>query len=318
MPQDGRFSFDMDGQSLDIRVSVLPSQHGETANLRLLNSGAMLLKLDDLVTGQAQLDVLQSLVTRPHGMVLFTGATGSGKTTSLYASLARLNDDERKIITIEDPVEYRIHGVTQLQVNPDIEFTFASGLRSILRHDPDVVLVGEIRDEETARIAVSAALTGHLVFSTLHTNDSASTPARLVDMGIAPYLVSTSVEGIVAQQLVRRVCRACGREIVMDPGVLKQIETELGGLPDDVNLQRGQGCPTCRYTGYRGRRGIFEMLVLDDALRSLIVDRVAGHVLMQHAMKQGLKSLRQSGWTRALSGETTVAEVLRVTPNPHT
>lgn len=316
IPQDGRFGFDVDGQALDIRVSILPSAYGEAANLRILNRESSFLRLDELGYDPPQLEALEDMVTSPHGIILFTGATGSGKTTSLYASLARINTDERKIITIEDPIEYRMAGVTQLQVNTDIDFTFASGLRSVLRHDPDVVLIGEIRDEETARIATSAALTGHLVFSTLHTNDSASAATRLIEMGVPPYLVASSVEGIIAQQLVRRVCRSCREAVAVDQPLIEQMVISVGEQARTAAVYRGTGCPDCRFTGYHGRSGLFEMILMDDQLRRLIVERAPSGQIMTHAVEAGLVTLRQCGWMRVLAGETSIDEVLRVTAGP--
>ncbi|MBN1558168.1 MAG: type II/IV secretion system protein, partial [Lentisphaerae bacterium] len=311
LPQDGAFSLDVDEASYDIRVSILPSRHGETVNLRILNRRAEFLDLGQLGLPRRELNVVQDIIAQPHGVVLFTGATGSGKTTSLYAALAWLNQAERKIITIEDPIEYQIQGISQLQVNPVIGFTFASGLRSVLRHDPDVVLIGEIRDAETASIAVSASLTGHLVFSTLHTNDSAGALPRLIDMGVEPYLVASSVLAIIAQRLVRRVCKACREPHAIDPLVLERIRAE--GEPDEATFVHGRGCPDCRFTGYNGRRALFEILVMNDELRSLVVEHAPSTRIMQLAVSQGLTTLRRYGWTLAREGITTVEEVLRVT-----
>jgi len=316
LPQDGRFAFEVDGRNLDVRVSVLPAEHGEAANMRILNRESSFLELGQLGYSSEQLEAIEDLITSPHGIVLYTGATGSGKTTSLYASLSKINTDERKIITIEDPVEYRMPGVTQLQVNTDIDFTFASGLRSVLRHDPDVVLIGEIRDEETARIATSAAMTGHLVFSTLHTNDSASAATRLIEMGVPPYLVASSVEGIIAQQLVRRVCSSCRETVSVERPLIEQMVRSIGEKVRDADIYRGTGCPDCRFTGYHGRIGLFEMIVMTDKLRGLIVERAPSGRLMECAVESGLLTLRQCGWVRVLAGETSIDEVLRVTAGP--
>jgi len=316
LPQDGRFGIEVDGRSLDIRVSILPAQHGEAANLRILNRESLLLQLDQLGYSPEQLETIQGLIRYPHGLVLYTGATGSGKTTSLYASLAKINTDERKIITIEDPVEYRMAGVTQLQVNQDIDFTFASGLRSVLRHDPDVVLIGEIRDDETARIAISAAMTGHLVFSTLHTNDSASAATRLIEMGVPPYLVASSVEGVIAQQLVRRVCPSCRQPVEVESALIDQIAGAVGEGARTTAMYRGVGCPDCRFTGYHGRLGLFEVITLDDALRAMIVAHAPSGELMKQAIQSGLLTLRQCGWLRVMDGSTSIDEVLRVTSGP--
>jgi len=273
-----------------------------------------LLTLQELGVSEAQLTTLEDLTAQPHGMVLFAGPTGSGKTTSLYATLAKLNDETRKIITIEDPVEYQIPGIIQLQVHPEIGFSFASGLRSVLRHDPDVVLVGEIRDDETARIAIGAAMTGHLVLSTLHTNDAVGAIPRLTDMGVEPYLVATGVTGVVAQRLVRCICPSCKTTIAIEDVVRRRIQAECG---DSVVLpaafHEGHGCPDCRFTGYRGRRAILEILVLDQALRSLAAERAPGSRLLEQAMRNGLVPLRHEGWKAAIAGETTVMDVMRVT-----
>lgn len=313
LPKDGRFSFEVDDIPYDVRVSVLPTRHGEAVNLRLLNSRSALMTLDELGLRKTQLDCIEDLTSQPHGMVLFAGPTGSGKTTSLYATLARLNDESRKIITIEDPVEYQIRGITQLQVHPEIGFTFAAGLRSVLRHDPDVVLVGEIRDDETARIAIGAAMTGHLVLSTLHTNDSVSAIPRLMDMGVEPYLVATGVTGVVSQRLVRRTCRSCKVEVEIDDTVRQRILDECSDRVLPESFAEGRGCPDCRFTGYRGRRAIVETLVVDEGLRSLAAERAPGSVLLEYALEHGMAPLRHEGWTAAIEGDTTVTEVMRVT-----
>jgi type II secretory ATPase GspE/PulE/Tfp pilus assembly ATPase PilB-like protein len=316
LPQDGRFGMSVNGQDLDIRVSVLPSQHGEAANMRILNRREIFLKMGDLGLRDFQLAMLEEFVALPHGIILFTGATGSGKTTSLYASLSRINNEDLKIITVEDPVEYQLAGVTQMQVHPEIDFTFANGLRSILRHDPDVVLIGEIRDSETARIATSAALTGHLVFSTLHTNDAPSAITRLVDMGIEPYLVSSSLEGVIGQQLLRRVCPTCRKPVDVDPRVADEIRQGLPGAPADLHFYQGTGCPDCRFTGFSGRKGVFEVLAMDDDIRALTVERTSSATIMHRAVENGLVTLRQSAWMLVVDGMTSVDEVLRVTPKP--
>jgi type II secretory ATPase GspE/PulE/Tfp pilus assembly ATPase PilB-like protein len=313
LPQDGRFSISVGDEPIDIRVSVLPSQNGQALNMRLLNRQATFLDVRQLNIPDDQLNAIGNIVAMPNGVILFTGPTGSGKTTSLYATLAELNNSQRKIITIEDPVEYRIAGITQMQVKPDIGFTFASGLRSILRHDPDVVLVGEIRDGETASIAVSAALTGHMVLSTLHTNDSASAAMRLVDMGVEPYLVTSTLRGVVAQRLLRGICPACKEQIQFDPQIRTEVEVLCPKPIDDVLFYNGKGCPDCRFTGYSGRRAIFEVLVLDDDIRSMIVDRAPSTAIMRQASKRGMSTLSDSGWDCALKGFTTIEEVMRVT-----
>jgi general secretion pathway protein E/type IV pilus assembly protein PilB len=316
LPQDGRFTMTLDGDAFDLRVSVLPSRHGESVNLRILNRTATFLDLDQIALREDQRRLVEELIALPHGILLFTGPTGSGKTTSLYAALARLNDDERKIITIEDPIEYQIDGTTQMQVNPDIGFTFATGLRSVLRHDPDVVLIGEIRDQETADIAINASLTGHLVLSTLHTNDSASAVTRLLDIGIEPYLVASSVEGMIAQRLVRKVCGSCREPITVDGALREEMLRADPQRAATARLYRGRGCPDCRFTGYAGRRAIFEILVMTDAIRALVVTRAASSEMLKAGAEQGLVTLRESGWSCVLDGETTVEDVLRVTPRP--
>jgi type II secretory ATPase GspE/PulE/Tfp pilus assembly ATPase PilB-like protein len=316
LPQDGRFSVTAGGESFDLRVSILPTPHGESVNLRILNRQATFLNLDELGLPAEQRAALESLIELPHGIVLFTGPTGSGKTTSLYASLARLNDTQRKIITIEDPVEYRIDGITQLQVNDEIGFGFATGLRSILRHDPDVVLIGEIRDRATADIAISAALTGHMVFSTLHTNDSASALTRLVNMGMEPYLVSSSVQGVVAQRLLRHICEACRYKLPSHPELWEQIRREMPEPFAPRPLYAGRGCPACRFTGYVGRSAIFEILVMRDVLRAMVVTRRPSTEIMQRAVADGLHTLRQSGWLQVLAGSATADDVLRMTQTP--
>ncbi len=313
LPKDGRFSFEVDDVAYDIRVSVLPTRYGEAVNLRILNRHSTLMTLEQLGVDDDQLGLIADMTAQPHGMVLFTGPTGSGKTTSLYAALAKLNGEDRKIVTIEDPVEYEIKGITQLQVHPEIGFTFASGLRSILRHDPDVVLVGEIRDDETARIAIGAAMTGHLVLSTLHTNDSISAIPRLIDMGVEPYLVAAAVTGVVAQRLVRRVCDTCKAPVNIDDVVRQRILAEWPDCAIPDIFHEGHGCPDCRFTGYRGRRAILEILVVDEALRTLAAERAPSSLLLDHALNQGLVPLRTQGWKAAIAGETTVTDVMRVT-----
>lgn len=315
MPQDGRFDIESGQDPFDVRVSVLPSRYGEAIDLRILNRKTTFIALRDLGL-EAQREPIEDLLGMPSGMVLFTGPTGSGKTTSLYAALDKLNTDDRKIITIEDPVEYQIPGILQLQVQPEIGFTFASGLRSVLRHDPDVVLVGEIRDGETAQIAASAALTGHLVFSTLHTGDTASAVTRLMDMGLEPYLVASSVNGMVAQRLLRRVCPSCCEEEPLAASFMPEVEKFLPVGTGRPGVRRGRGCPYCRFTGYQGRQAVFEVLEVTDALRSLMVDRVPSGVLMREAMAAGLATLRESAWRLVLEGVTSVDELVRVTRKP--
>ncbi len=309
LPQDGRLRFRVAGRDIDVRVSIVPTQFGERVVLRLLDRTGSLLSLEDLGLLGEHLAVVQRLIQRSHGILLVTGPTGSGKTTTLYAALSRLNSTLRNIITIEDPIEYQLHGVGQIQVNPKIDLTFASGLRSILRQDPDVIMVGEIRDAETAEIAIQAALTGHLVFSTLHTNDSFGAISRLVDMGIEPFLVSSSVVGVMAQRLVRRVCASCRVQAHATPAE----ERELGIAAGAAIWAAGPGCPECKGTGYRGRTAIHEILNVDDEVRTLVMQRADAAALRRLATGRGMPTLRDDGASKVREGVTTVEEILRVT-----
>ncbi|MEX2607033.1 MAG: ATPase, T2SS/T4P/T4SS family [Kiritimatiellia bacterium] len=313
MPQDGRIEKKLDEESFDIRISVLPTRMGETVELRLLNREDTFLGIDELGLASWQRKKIQRLIQLPHGLLLFTGPTGSGKTTSQYAVLAEANDSKRKIITIEDPVEYQVKGITQLQTHAEIGFTFAHGLRSVLRHDPDIILVGEIRDDETARIAVGAALTGHLVLSTLHTNDSAGSAPRLIDMGIEPYLVASSLQGIISQRLVRSICPHCKQQKTLEDDFLEEVQSLFPESTPPYTTRAGCGCPYCRFTGYQNRRALFELMEITDPLRSLIAERSSSPVLMQQAIKQGMTPLRQAGWELVLNGHTTLEELLRIT-----
>jgi type II secretion system protein E len=310
IPQDGRIKIRIADHEIDVRVSVIPMLYGEAVVLRLLDRSSVLLGMDKLGMSERDLDTTRMILERPHGIILVTGPTGSGKTTSLYAALAQINDVQRKIITIEDPIEYQLHGINQIQVSRKAGLTFSSGLRSILRHDPDVVLVGEIRDAETAEIAIQASLTGHLVFSTLHTNDAPTALTRLVDMGIEPYLVASSLEAVIAQRLVRVICPECKEQLSTSEVIpLRQRFGDV--LPG--SLYKGQGCPNCQGTGYRGRIGIFEMMVVTDDLRSLITENASARELRRVASRQGTTSLRDDGFRHVREGRTTVQEVLRVT-----
>jgi len=312
LPQDGRIEIKIGDKNVDIRVSTIPTAFGERVVLRLLDKTNVLLKLSDLGMFEQRLKVFNELITSAHGIILVTGPTGSGKTTTLYAALSSLNNSDINIITIEDPVEYRIEGIGQIQVNPKIDITFANGLRSIVRQDPDVILVGEIRDLETAEIAIQAALTGHLVFSTLHTNDSASAVTRLIDMGIEPFLVTSSVIGILAQRLVRNVCNECKEEYIPDEESLENI-----GITPEMSsgkkIYKGKGCQDCLNTGYKGRTGIFEFMILDDAIKSLILKTSDSNAIKRKAVNQGMVTLRQDGALKVLNGITTVEEILRIT-----
>jgi len=310
LPQDGRIKLKIAGREIDVRVSIIPMIHGEAVVLRILDRGDALLGTQHLGMALRDRQQFDRILTMPHGIVLVTGPTGSGKTTTLYAALSKINDVERKIITIEDPVEYQLRGVNQIQVNSRSGLTFAAGLRAILRHDPDVVLVGEIRDRETAEIAVQASLTGHLVFSTLHTNDAPGAATRLIDMGIEPYLVASSLETIVAQRLVRLICNSCKQALPEED--VKPLRDEFGPHLPEV-LYHGKGCRICQGTGYRGRQGVFEILSVTDDVRSLILHRAPAHELRKVAVKQGMRSLREDGWRLLAEGRTTVDEVISST-----
>ena len=310
LPQDGRIKVKLDGQELDLRVSVLPTTFGESVEIRILST-QMLFDLAELGLNGEQLGLLQQLIQKPHGIIFVTGPTGSGKTTTLYACLSTLNHPNVKILTIEDPIEYQLAGITQLQVHTKIGFTFSQGLRSMLRHDPDIMMVGEVRDPETAEITIRSALTGHLVFSTLHTNDAAGGVTRLLDMGIEPYLVASSVLCFIAQRLVRTVCPSCREERPAEPGLRQQF-----GLREEPPplLRYGRGCPACKGTGYKGRTAIHEFLALDDLIQPLVLNRSSSHEIARAAIEAGkMRTLRQDGWQKILAGITTPQEVLRVT-----
>jgi general secretion pathway protein E/type IV pilus assembly protein PilB len=310
LPQDGRIRLKVGGREIDVRVSVIPMLHGEAVVLRILDSGGAMRTMDSLGMAPRDRSAFERVLELPHGIILVTGPTGSGKTTTLYAGLSRINKIDRKIITIEDPVEYQLPGVNQIQVSTKTGLTFARGLRAILRHDPDVVLIGEIRDKETAEIAVQASLTGHLVFSTLHTNDAPGATARLIDMGIEPYLVASSLELVMAQRLVRLICQHCKEQVAVPD--LETFREEFGGALPDA-LWRGRGCRQCQGTGYRGRTGVFEIMPVTEEIRALTLERASTGVIRKVAVKQGMKSLRLDGWRLVREGRTTVEEVLRVT-----
>jgi len=310
LPQDGRIRLKVAGREVDVRVSVIPMLHGEAVVLRLLDRTAMLLGLEHLGMSQRDRSIFERLLAIPHGIILVTGPTGSGKTTTLYAALSRINDVTRKIVTIEDPIEYHLRGINQIQVSTKAGLSFARGLRSILRHDPDVILVGEIRDRETAEIAVQASLTGHLVFSTLHTNDAPGALTRLVDMGIEPYLVASSLEAVLAQRLVRLICPHCKESFA--PEEAGTLTAEFGDEAPQA-LYRGRGCRACQGTAYHGRTGIFETMLVTAEIRAMILDRASAGEIRRMAAQQGMKSLREDGWRLVRSGRTTLEEVLRVT-----
>ena len=314
LPQDGRIAIRVRNREIDIRVSVVPTAFGERLVLRLLDKSGGMLSLQDIGFSPELFPVYTRLTHRSHGIILVTGPTGSGKTTTLYATLQRLNSTELNIITVEDPIEYQLSGIGQIQVNPRIDLTFANGLRSILRQDPDIIMVGEIRDRETAEIAIQASLTGHLVFSTLHTNDAASAVTRLIDMGIEPFLLSSSVLAMLAQRLVRLVCQHCGEAFTPEAETLRELGLTAADLAaSGGQFMRGRGCEACRQTGYRGRTGIYEMLVLDDPVRSLIMQRANSGMIKSAAMQRGMTPLLYNGARRVLAGLTTAEEVLRVT-----
>ncbi len=312
LPQDGRINVRIRGEEIDIRVSTVPTVYGESVSLRLLTRGKIFLSLDKLGYDPRDEEALREIIVKPHGIMLVTGPTGSGKSTSLYAFLSTINSVHKRIITIEEPVEYELKGINQIAVRSDIGLTFAMGLRHILRQDPNVIMVGEIRDLETAEIAIRAALTGHLVFSTLHTNDAPSSFTRLVDMGIEPFLVASSVEAVLAQRLVRTICKTCKTKEKVSHDYLEKLGYPMEEL-DRAHFWKGAGCEDCRQLGYQGRQGIYELLLLNEHLRPLILQRAAASTISAKAIELGMKTLRQDGWEKARQGITTIEEILRVT-----
>jgi type II secretion system protein E len=312
LPQDGRINVRIKGEEIDIRVSTVPTVYGESVSLRLLTRGKIFLTLDKLGFDMAEESRIREIIIKPHGIFLVTGPTGAGKSTSLYAFLSTINSVTKRIITIEEPVEYELKGINQIAVRGDIGLTFAMGLRHILRQDPNVIMVGEIRDLETAEIAIRAALTGHLVFSTLHTNDAPSAFTRLIDMGIEPFLVGSSVEAVLAQRLVRTICPKCTAEQKIERAYLRRV-----GFPEkDIETTKfckGAGCEECRQFGYQGRMGIYELLFVDEDLRSLILNRATASAIAQKAIEHGMRTLRDDGWKKVIAGKTTIEEVMRVT-----
>jgi type II secretion system protein E len=308
LPQDGAFKLRVHGREIDFRVSVIPAAFGEGVVIRILDKQSVLFSLTQLGMDEKTYAMFESLITRPHGIILVTGPTGSGKTTTLYAALNTIVSDEIKILTIEDPIEYHLEGVNQVQVAPKIGLSFAHGLRSFLRHDPDVILVGEIRDRETAEVAINASLTGHLVFSTLHTNDAAGATTRLMDMGVEPFLVASSVEGVMAQRLVRTTCKSCKEPYKPDP---QTLPTDL--KYNGETLYRGAGCRECRQSGFSGRIGMFELMMMTEEVRELIMQQASTGRIITLARKQGLVLLREDGWDKVRAGITTPEEVARVT-----
>ena len=320
LPQDGRIGIKIAGREVDIRVSVIPTAHGERVVLRLLDKSTKLLNLEDIGLFDDQLETIKRLIEMSHGIILVTGPTGSGKTTTLYASLSKINSPDKNIITVEDPIEYQLKGIGQMQVNPKIDLTFSNGLRSILRQDPDIIMIGEIRDVETAEIAVHASLTGHLVFSTLHTNDAAGAITRLLDMGIEPFLVSSSVLAIIAQRLVRTICERCRQAYNPTSDELNKLgvstqrpRTAQKSGSGNLRFFRGAGCEDCMRTGYHGRTAIYEILLLEDELRQMILSKSDANMIKNRAMTKGMRTLRHDGARKVLQGLTTTEEVLRVT-----
>jgi general secretion pathway protein E len=313
LPQDGRIKLKVLGHEIDLRVSTLPTMYGESVVMRILDqSNSSLIDLRRLGFPENSYAKVCEMTSKPHGIFLVTGPTGSGKTTTLYSALKRINIPDRKIITIEDPVEYQMDGINQIQVNPQIGLTFAAGLRHIVRQDPDVIMIGEIRDLETAEIAIRSALTGHLVFSTLHTNDAPSAVTRLVDMGVEDYLLASSLIGILAQRLVRVICGQCKIPDVVSTETLREAGFPVDGFGVSVELQRGRGCANCGYSGYESRLGIFELLDIDEDFRRLMVSKLDSNVLRTQAIQSGMRTLKEDGWKKALAGVTTADEVLRV------
>ncbi len=308
LPQDGRIKLRVSGRDIDLRVSTIPTIYGESIVMRILDRGTAVVLLDELGFPEENVKQYEKLINTPYGMFLVTGPTGSGKTTTLYASLNQINSDSKKIITVEDPIEYQIDGINQIQIKPNIGLTFANGLRHIVRQDPDVIMVGEIRDVETAEISIHSALTGHLVFSTLHTNDAPGAVTRLLDMGIEGFLVSSSLIGVLAQRLVRVICPACKEEYKPEQDIIDKGEL----IPDGMTTYHGVGCNECRHTGYRGRTGIFELMVIDREIRKLILERASSDVIRQAVVEKGMTVLRDSGWKKVREGVTSIEEVLRV------
>jgi len=313
LPQDGRFQVKFGTREVDLRVSTIPTVLGEKVVLRLLDKSKGLIKLEQLGFTPEQSNEFKSIIYKSYGIILLTGPTGSGKTTTLYAALNEVNSKDKNIITVEDPVEYKLKRINQIQIKPKINLTFANTLRSILRQDPDIIMVGEIRDAETAQIAVQAALTGHLVLSTLHTNDAASAITRLIDMDVETFLISSSVIGVIAQRLVRVICEKCKEEYILGEDVLSELNIKTNSKGDGkVKLYRGTGCSFCKNTGYYGRTSIYELIVLDEEIKSLIISKASSNIIKDAAIKKGMKTLKDSGLEKALQGITTIEEVLRV------
>lgn len=313
LPQDGRITHRVLGKEIDMRVSTIPTIYGESVVLRILDRGNVVLDLKKLGFPTAPLKQFESIISKPYGMLLVTGPTGSGKTTTLYASLNKLNSSEKKIITIEDPIEYQLYGVNQIHVKPQIGLTFSSGLRSIVRQDPDIIMVGEIRDAETANIAIQAALTGHIVFSTVHTNDSAGAITRLSDMGIEHYLMASALIGVLAQRLVRKICLHCKKLAKVSKKSLEEMGSEIKDILDVNDLYEGEGCEKCNRTGYRGRIGIYELLLIHEEIHDMILKKTSSVRIKEKARLLGMTTLRGDGWQKVKDGVTSVSEIYRVT-----
>ena len=314
LPQDGRFGIKIAGKEVDVRVSTIPTQYGERIVMRLLDKGGMVLGLEQLGIRGENLKTVERLITKPNGIILVTGPTGSGKSTTLYSCLLKINTPELNILTVEDPIEYELQGIGQMQVNPKINFTFANGLRAILRQDPDVVMVGEIRDSETANISIQASQTGHLVLSTLHTNDAAGAVTRLLDMGVEAFLISSSVLAVMAQRLVRRLCPSCREGYTISKEEIKELGVNEDILFNKIVYKPGEkDCLVCKGNRYMGRTGIHELLIMDDEIRSLILNKLDSNTIKQTAIKRGMKTLRTDGAVKILAGETSVEEVLLAT-----
>jgi general secretion pathway protein E len=312
LPQDGRIMLRVKGKEIDFRVSSIPTIYGESIVLRILDKSSIVLDIEKLGFPEDTMDGFKELIQRPHGIILVTGPTGSGKTTTLYCALEKINSPDKKIITVEDPVEYQLRGINQIQVKPAIGLTFANSLRSIVRQDPDVILIGEIRDAETAEIAIHSALTGHLVLTTLHTNDAPSAITRLIDMGTEDYLLSSTVIGILAQRLVRVACPFCQEPYSPSPAVMKEMKLSSADLAG-LKISEVKGCEKCSNTGYWGRTGIFEFLRMTDDVQRLILGKKDSNIIKEAARKHGLRTLREDGWLKVKQGITTISEVLRVT-----
>lgn len=318
VPQDGRFTIKTDSKEIDIRVSTLPTAYGETIVMRLLGVGAVSLKLSDLGFRERELKILEEEIEKPNGMILTTGPTGSGKTTTLYASLNQIKSPETKIITLENPIEYRLEGITQTQIDPEAGMTFARGLRAILRQDPDVIMVGEIRDLETAEIAAQAALTGHIVFSTLHTNDAAGAIPRLINIGLRPYVIGPALSAVIGQRLVRRLCKFCRISYTPDKKLISELKKELGKFYPKEGIKmlyraKPGGCPKCHETGYLGRIGIYEVFRVDEKIENLINQRASALDILKAAQEQGMMTMKQDGLLKAIEGITSIDEVKRIT-----